>query len=126
MKYQWVGKNVNLSLLTEGVENFLINWGFKVQRIESGNDCYKEVLGVFGAQKEDLKRVKVILEKNTEGFSIEFAADEKKNFLLKLGFLTSFFGGGPLLRKAYKNNEFYQKLEDAFWKFLELEICRYQ
>jgi len=56
-------------------------------------------------------------------FSVELSTEESSDTLIRLGTLTSLFGGGILFLKGMKSKELLDKVESDFWRFVE-EACK--
>jgi len=68
--------------------------------------------------------VSVIIEGDSNGFSISFNLDvEKEDFRIS-PFLMSFFGGGYLFLRRIRAKEDSFKLEKDFWRYVEKVVLR--
>ena len=122
MKYRWIRQNIDLDVLRKEIESFLEDRGFKIRPASSANPDEYGLLGILRTPNSDLRRVLVTVNKTSDGFEIELMAGEQAKSMLKLSSLISFFGGGALLRKEFDRAEFYEKLEEEFWKHVEKKI----
>ncbi len=113
MQEHWVGKNVNLTLLSERVENFLRDKGFRTTKGLSASEYTisgkpQQSVGIIG-----LVTVRILGDRND--FSIEFSTNGHSRSVVKLGFITTIFGGGSLVLRGLKSQEELEKLEKDFW-----------
>jgi hypothetical protein len=115
MKYRWVHKKVDLSQIEEATKKFLQQHKFIVS---TQNYDQKKIVGVL-RDVEGRKKVVVTITGNPEDFVVDFSAGETAQIITKFAPLIIFFGGGALELKSLKEKEFYQKLEDKFWDYLE-------
>lgn len=117
MQERWVGKNVNLTLLSERIVNFFKDKGFKTAKDWSASEqkisaMPQHGLGILG-------RVIVRILGNANDFLIEFSISEHSDSAIKLGFITTMFGGGSLILRGLKSQETIKKLEKDFWIYTE-------
>jgi hypothetical protein len=123
MKYKWP-KKVDLTILAESLESFLKNSGFKTKRTEiDGSNSYI-IIGILQNPSLNTKRVLVLLEKTSEGVTVDLRYGELEQTILKLGSFISYFGGGALFLKAHKEVEFYRKFEEKFWDYVQKEVSK--
>jgi len=123
MKYKWA-KNIDLNLLTESLECFLKNSGFKTKRMMSDRPNSYIIVGILQNPGENAKRVLVLLEKTTEGVTVDLRCGEAEEVILKVGSFISYFGGGALFLRAHKEIEFYRKFEEKFWDYVQKEVSK--
>lgn len=122
MQAAWVGKNVDLALLSVYVEDFLRTNGFRVRKDESPRKCI-----IFGTKKSPRGLsvdVTVNIVGDSNDFVVELLAGERMRSSIKLGFLTTVIGGGPFFLRALKSQEALEKLEKEFWPYIEETITR--
>jgi len=120
MQERWVGKNVDLPLLSERVENFFRDKGFRVTKDGSAPKYTisakpQQGVGIIGQVT-----VKILGDPND--FLIEFSTSGHSRSAVKLGFITSIFGGGSLVLRGLKSQEALEKLEKDFWVHVEETI----
>jgi len=117
MKYRWIDKNVETSDVEEAAESFLHEKGFKLAPLDSKDS--KKMMGILEST-EGRKKVIITINGEARDFTVDFATSETAQMMGRLAStITSFFGGGPLQLKSLKEKEYYQKLEDQFWEYLE-------
>jgi|Deesub1362B_J571_1020462.scaffolds.fasta_scaffold01515_1 hypothetical protein len=121
MKYRWTGKKVDLTLLVHEVKRFFEERNFKVD-LSYSNSSKK--INVVIQDKGKFRRVSVEISGIPEDFSVEFCGGERARSILKIGSLLALFGG-PILLESYRTAEFYQKLENQFWNYLEKVVDKH-
>ena len=117
MQERWVGKNVDLPLLSERIVNFFKDKGFKIANDWSASEHKisarpQRGLGILG-------RVIVRILGNANDFLIEFSTSGHSDSAIKLGSVTTMFGGGSLILRGLKSQEALKKLEKDFWTYTE-------
>ena len=60
---------------------------------------------------------------NSNDFIVEIVASERTRGSIRLGLLTSAFGGGYLALKGLKAKEALEKLEKEFWIHIEEKVA---
>jgi len=120
MQERWVGKNVVLGLLSERVEIFFRDKGFRVTKVWSAPEYTisakpQQGVGIIG-------RVTVRILGDPNDFFIEFSTSGHSRSAVKLGFITTIFGGGSLVLRGLKSQEALEKLEKDFWVHVEEAI----
>jgi hypothetical protein len=116
MKTRWIGKQVDLILLSEFIESFFIRKRFKTTK-EQGSTRFK-LLAVSHYAKDALA-VEVSISGCPEDFTVEFAEKGYSQSFTKAGFITLPFGGGAFFLRGLKVHENWQKLESEFWMYAE-------
>lgn len=114
---RWVGKNVDLKLLSEYAGNFFEDKGFKT-RIADSDSEYKIILGSQHALERH-ENVDIRILGNPNDFVVEFSADRRARSAILLGHVTTLIGGGSLLLRGLKSLEELRKLEKQFWVYIE-------
>jgi len=120
MQRRWVGKNIDLTLLSERIENFFKDKGFKTTKDWSALEYTISAKPQHGVGILGLVIVKIL--GNSNDFSIEFSTSEHWRSAMKLGFITTMFGGGSLILRSLKSQEALEKLEKDFWVYIEEAI----
>lgn len=117
MQRQWVGKNIDLTSLSKCIENFFKDKGFKITKDGSAPEytISAKPQHSFGI----LEHVIVKILGNANDFLIEFSTSEHSRSVVKVGFMTTMFGGGSLLLRGLKSQEALEKLEKQFWVYIE-------
>lgn len=122
MRRRWLGKNVDLALLSDLVEGFLSRRGFKTRKDTSaeGYTLLAAPLRVCDVRED----VTVKVFGDSKDFEVEFLSSEKSRLSVRTGYLTTLFGGGNLLLKGLKLYEALEKMEKEFWLYLEETVAR--
>jgi len=118
----WVGRHVDLKLLSREIERFFRKKRFKtiITKIEKGYSVrtsppsHATIYGV----------VDVKVEGKPSNFTVTFLASKHTRSAIRLGFITTFIGGGNLLLRGLKSQEALDRLEKEFWIHLEEVIGR--
>jgi len=121
MKRQWIGNNVDLSVLTEAIIKFFKENLFSVSCIKSEN--YRVVIRPRQFHKI-VDKIEILIEGQPNNFSITFDTGSRSRALVRYGALFSFFGGGFFFLKGLKSQEELEKLEKKFWLFINEEVWR--
>jgi hypothetical protein len=116
---RWVGKNVDLKLLSEYAGDFFKDKGFKI-RIDGSDSEYKIILG-FQRALERHENIDIRILGNPNDFVVEFSADRRARSAILFGYVASLIGGGSLLLRGLKSLERLRKLEKEFW--VQIEHC---
>jgi len=120
MKCRWIDKNVKIPDIEEAVKSFLQEHRFKI--VPVSNKDSREIIGILEST-EGKKKVIVKVTGEAEDFTVDFAAGEVAKIMAKLASNITFFGGGPFQLKSLKEKEFYQKIENELWGYLEKFIA---
>lgn len=120
MQDRWVGKGVNLELLSEHLEQFFNSKDF-LTNVSKSSDGYK-IVAVPKFTNDLCEHVKVFIRGEPNDCLINFAAGSRSRFFVKVGRLTTFFGGGIFVLRGLKSLEELEKLEREFWKFVDEQI----
>jgi hypothetical protein len=121
VKYRWLQKNVDILDIEEGVKSFLQQQGFRVTSSESNDQ--KKIVGVL-RHVEGRKRVIVAIAGKPDDFTVDFLGGETAKLIERFASLISFLGAGALELQSLRSKEWYEKLEDKFWKDMEDLISR--
>ena len=120
---QWVGKNVDLTLLEKYIEDFFRSKGLEIVRkedVEGGRKIF-----VMPRRSSNIRGdINVTIKGQPSNFVIEFVAGEKARSLTKLGSLLALLGGGVFVLEGLKVQEALEKLEGEFWICVEDVISR--
>lgn len=117
MESHYVDKEIDLSLLSEWVENFFAKKGFRTRRkvaakeyrIVSKPTHVHEIIGVST----------VLISGDPKDFTIKFFSGSRSDAYVKFGRLTSLVGGGLLFLRGLRSQENEEKLERSFWIYIE-------
>lgn len=122
MQRQWSGKDVDLALLSDLVEDFLSGKGFKTRKdaLANGYSFLATPMRVCDVREE----VTVKVLGDSKNFEVEFLPRGKSRLSVRTGYLTALFGGGNLLLKGLKSYEALERMEKEFWLYLEETVAR--
>jgi len=121
MQSQWIGKNVDLKLLGECIEDFFKDKGFKTTKDESARKYTILWTSQRVRNMRDAMRATVFGDSNN--FVVEIIASERTRGSITLGMLTKAFGGGYLALRGLKAKETLEKLEKEFWTYIEEKVA---
>jgi hypothetical protein len=116
MEDQWIGKNVNLSVLANYIVEFFEKRKFLISRKSSGKEYL--IIVVPRPFHGIVEEIYVHIIGDPENFKVKFDAGFQSDRWIKLGTLTSFFGGGFFTLKGLKSQEALEKLEKEFWEYV--------
>jgi len=122
MEARWVRKNVDLKLLGGHIESFFKDKGFKITKERSASKHEISTRPQRGVSILGSVIVRVLGDSND--FLIEFSTSRHSRSAVKLGFITTMFGGGSLILRGLKSQEALEKLEKDFWIYIEEAIAR--
>ena len=120
MQKQWVGKNVDLKLLSECIENFFKDKGFRT-RIDESAGKYT-ILWTSQRVRNMRDAMTASVLGNSNDFIVEIVASERTRGSIRLGMLTAAFGGGYLALRGLKAKEILEKIEKEFWVYVQEKI----
>jgi len=121
MQRQWVEKNVDLKLLSECIEDFFKDRGFKTRKDESAGKYTILWTSQRVRNMRDAMTASVFGDSND--FVVEIIASERTRGSIRVGMLTSAFGGGYLALRGLKAKEALEKLEKEFWVYIEEKVA---
>ena len=123
MRREWVGKNVDLTLLKKCIEDFFRDRGFKTKIDESAGEC--KILVMQPQARDRLEDINVRILGTSKDFAIELSeAGEWTRYAVRLGYMTTMIGGGSLLLRGLKSREALERLEKEFWGYAEDAVGR--
>lgn len=120
---QWVGRDVDLELLSERFKSFFDQKKFP-SKLEKGrnNEYWITVILTHMREPSATGNVKVMVRGEPNNFEVEFVTTYSSRNLSKLSSLVTLFGGGTFLLKQQKTSEELEKLENEFWLFADRQI----
>ena len=120
MQSRWIKRNVDLKLLSETLESFFKDRGFLTSvQCSPGQFRIKAIPASTHSLCEDIV---ICIKGEPNDFLVSFEAGRRSRLFVRLGWLTSIFGGGIFLSKGMKSLEELEKIEEAFWRFLSEKI----
>jgi len=118
---RWIGKKVNLKLLSESLTQFFGEEGFSSKvELESVNEY--RIAAVPKRPTNIQGSVNVFIRGSSEGFEVEFASTARSRFSRAATGLQTLLGLGPLLLRDLKSEEELRALETRFWSFVDRKI----
>jgi len=120
MRKQWVGKNVDLALLSECFEKFLEGKGYKTKRDMPSNGY--EILGTPKRFRGSSGGIVVKILGDSNDFVVKLTASQRTHDSIMWGYITTFLGGGSFLLRGLKSEEALRKLEMEFWIHAEKTV----
>jgi hypothetical protein len=124
MQKNWIGKNVDLALLTANIGNF-----FKINDFEAVKGEMPTGYKIFAGDSPYFKIqgcLCVTIEGNPNNFTvkIERSTEEEKKDTYHLMFIERMIFGGYLTIRKLKSDEAWLKLEKEFWRYVENSVLR--
>jgi len=120
MKERWIGRDVDLNLLSQRIQRFLEAKNF-LTRLDKPGENEIEIFAMPSDRGEG-KVVAIKVYGGSNDFAVEFVGGQDSRTLRLFGPILTFFGGGFLLLPHLKLREFFEKLEGEFWPFLEESV----
>jgi len=120
MEDQWVNKNVDLSVLNNRLVQFFEKRNFVTSQESSEEKC--DIVARPRRFHDILEEIHVHVSGQPDNFKVRFDAGSHSSGLVRLGILTTVFGGGRLTLKGLKSQEALEKLEREFWIYLDRVI----
>lgn len=118
---QWTDKNINLKALSNCVVQFFKKRKF-VTFEESSDENYHITVTPKHRFHDISEEIQVIISGQPTDFKVRFNAGSRSSELVRLGILTSLFGGGRLTLKGLRSHEAIEKLEKNFWNYVDRVI----
>jgi len=119
MEKQWRNLNVSLRQLAKIIEDRYSGRNLKVKETLLA-DGYS--IRVILAELRAPGVMRIDIRGTPDDFRIETSATEREDDVIKLGLLTSIFGGGSVILRNLKCREELEKLEREFWGTIEETI----
>ena len=120
MEKRWQNHGVNLKQLTQTVKNHYLQKNLKVNEtvLEDGYS-----MGIIVTEIRGSSIMRIIIRGTPDDFTIETKATEEEDRAVRVGLMTTIFGGGSLVLRNIKVREQMEKMEREFWSMIE-EIVR--
>jgi hypothetical protein len=113
----WQGKNVDLSILSERVKQFLMEKQFgTIMRKEKKGYLITAYPKPFHEISEEIN---VHILGDPDDFSVKFVAGAHSNNLVRYGTILSLLGAGFFVAKGLKSLEEIEKVERKFWVYVD-------
>jgi hypothetical protein len=124
LKDQWIGKHVDLDLLSQQIQHFFAANRFQTRMEKKADRCK------IAAVPQDTRvpfRIQTNIIGRPNDFTVEFIPNKKTSgfasWAMVFGHLTSVFGGGSLLLRDVKLQEALSKLEQIFWDHVDKSVA---
>jgi len=122
MQKRWTGKNVDLDLLSEYIEEFFTDKGLKAKTTVSQGK--RTILWVpQNVRWPANKAMTVNIVGDSNDFTIELTATEQTLRSIKLGLLMKPLGGGYFALRGLRLREALEKIEREFWVYVEDKVA---
>lgn len=121
MRTQWIGKNVDLTLLSERVKSFLSKEEFSKIEIKKTNGNY--VISELPTNDRGGWRSQLVVKIKGEpkDFEVEFSFSGR-GVASKIAGLATLFGVGGLVLRRIKSEEMLEALERGFWAYMDKTV----
>lgn len=116
MRNHWIGKNVNLKMLSSHVEVFFKDRGF-LTKTEELLEGYR-ILAEPSNPGVPYKSIDVEIIGKLNDLVIEFRVGKRSRLSTPIRSLVTLFGGGGFILQELKSQEALEKLEKEFWTFV--------
>ena len=123
MKSQWVGKNMDLSLLAERVRSFFHGTDFAT-RVEQVKEGY--IVEAVSKIPNLKLNVNVEILGRPNDFTVKFSAGSKGGYFslsMIIGYLTTMFGGGYLVSTGARKQGTLEMIEKDFWRHTDAQVA---
>lgn len=124
MQVQWIGKNVDLALLSEQIEEFFKRKSFVIRRDKRADECRLLAIPPKHSPHDLHESISLKILGNPNDFVVEFGGSEQSHSRIMLGFLSTMIGGGGFLLRDLKSKEILEKLEKEFWAYMEHTVTQ--
>jgi len=116
---RWQNHGVNLQRLAQSVENYYSRRKIKVKEtvLEDGYSIRVVPTGLRTAGV-----MCITIRGTPDDFTIETRATEDEDRAVKVGLMTTIFGGGIMVLRNTKTREQMEKMEREFWSAIEETI----
>jgi hypothetical protein len=113
MNDRFVGRNVDLRLLTERLILFFLKGNSTVVKRKVAEGW--EIIVNLPPRERIVDRIAVSVTGSCEDFSVKFIAGSHSRMYKWVGQLTTMFGGGIVFSKGFESELALEKLERNFW-----------
>lgn len=123
MKNQWLGKNMDLSMLAERMKPFFSETDFETTVEEIPEGYIVQALSKIPNLKFGISAT--ILGRPND-FTVEFSTSRKGGYFspsMIVGYLTTMLGGGYLVSREARKREALDKLENDFWRHTQMQVA---
>lgn len=124
MQRMWTNRNVNLDFFKERIRKFLEENEFEIENDESGNTLFHRLVATGSSKYRIDGRVSVTITGSPQDFSLTLERifkSKPKKYSMPMT-LTTFLGGGLLLRDEFKSDEAFLNLRRDLWAFADRTV----
>lgn len=118
MEKRWQNHGVNLQQLAQAIKNYYLRRNFKVKETVLEKEYSMDI--ILTGQVSSVMGINI--RGTTDDFTIETKANKEEDRAVKVGLMTSIFGGGSLILRNIKVREQMEKMENEFWSTIEETI----
>jgi hypothetical protein len=124
MQKFWIGKNVDLGLLTEQICDFFNRNYFKTMKEEMSTGY--RIFAMHSLHFRISEHICVTIEGDPNNFSVKFEklTKKRKRNISPLMFIEQMLFGGYMILKDLKSDEAWLRLEKEFWRFVENSVLQ--
>lgn len=120
MRKAYQNINVNLNLLTESISDFFKNKGFEVTIEKLKNGC--QICAQNSIYYKIKEPISVFIYGKSHDFSVELREGKKNESFGYPIILTTFIGGGFLIREKFRSEEEKLRLGKDFWNYVNMAV----
>ncbi|UCC33507.1 MAG: hypothetical protein JSW53_00400 [Candidatus Bathyarchaeota archaeon] len=123
MKTQWVGKSVDLSMLTERINSFFSESDFETTT-EKGRKGH--VIQATSKIPNFKLKINVEIHGRPNDFTVDFLTGKKGGYFslsMIIGYLTAMFGGGYLVHRGAREQDTLERFENDFWRYTDMQVA---
>lgn len=120
MEYRYVGRNVDLSLLTEWIIRFLRRKQFIVVKEDTENGS--EIIAKPTHVHEIIGVIRTSILGDSTDFLVRFTVGARSQSFMRFGRLTEWLGGGFAILRGAKSQDEEDALERKFWIFIHEKV----
>ncbi len=117
---RWVNKKVDLVKLRGYLVQFFKERKFAI--LEEDKDGKYRIIATPNQSHSIAESINVYIDGQPDDFKVRFDAGSHSSELVRLGILTSVFGGGMITLKGLKSQEALEKLEKEFWHYVDRAV----
>jgi len=118
MEKRWQNHGVSLQQLAQTIKNYYLRRNFKVRETILENEYSMEI--ILAGQVSSVMGINIL--GTPDDFKIETKVAKEEDRAVKVGLMTSIFGGGSLILRNIKVREQMEKMENEFWGTIEETI----
>ena len=124
MQRIWTNRNVNLDLFKKRTREFLEKNEFEIENVESGNTSLHRLIASGSSKYRIDGQVSLTITGTPQDFSLtleRLIKSKPRKYSMPIT-LTTFLGGGLLLRDELKSDEAFLNLKRDLWAFADRTV----